>query len=34
MLITQDFDGKISYQEFRHMIKDVNIMGKITVGKI
>lgn len=30
----QDYDGKISYPEFKNMVKDLDIGGKLKINKI
>ena len=29
-----DYDGKISYQEFKNMVKDLDVGGKLKISKI
>jgi serine/threonine-protein phosphatase 2B regulatory subunit len=33
-LIIKDYDGKISYPEFKNMVKDLDIGGKLKINKI
>lgn len=32
--LCQDYDGKISYPEFKNMVKDLDIGGKLKINKI
>lgn len=32
--MTQDYDGKISYEEFKLMVKDLDVGGKLKINKI
>lgn len=32
--LIQDYDGKISYPEFKNMVKDLDIGGKLKINKI
>ena len=32
--IIQDYDGKISYEEFKIMVKDLDIGAKLKINKI
>ena len=29
-----DYDGKISYEEFKNMVKDLDVGGKLKISKI
>ncbi len=32
--LLQDYDGKISYPEFKNMVKDLDVGGKLKINKI